>query len=207
MLRNAIISALFAVPIFSDNCLAQTSKAICSIYSSHLSLDKDLIEKYISDTHDNSGNEVRKNSLVSVDKKTIEADFSKRNDEIFRYTSGGKIENLAIVVDKIESSTEDFGDGPKDYATIAGHIPCDMNIGVSLPDIPINQHWSPILSSLNVGDSISVSGKLIPHDTEFQRPADAIQWGGPLWGIFGGLREDALLQPALRMRIRTLIQR
>lgn len=207
MLKNSIVIALFLTPTFSSSCFGQAANNICSIYKSHISVDKNLIGKYNSDKYDDSGNEVRKHSLINNDKKALEADFSKRNDEIFQYISGGKIENLDVIIDKIDSSTEDFGKGPKDYATISSHIACDINIGVSMPDIPINPHWSPILSSLNVGDKVSISGKLIPHDVEFQRPADAIQWGGPLWGIFGGLREEALLQPTIRVQLRNLNQK
>lgn len=198
-------SILILSCLTSSACYAQSSSNICSIYKEHADFDKPLIDRYNQDKNDNSGeNEVRKDAAIDDDKKLLEQDFSKRNDEIYFATHAGKIKNLPLIVDKVEASTEDFGNGSGEFASIETHLDCDYKVSVSLPNIPVNAHWKPILSKLNTNDTILISGKLNSHDIELQRPADAVQWAGPLWGIFGTLREEALLEPSLQITLQNL---
>ncbi|WP_308721045.1 hypothetical protein [Komagataeibacter xylinus] len=180
-------------------CNAQTSQDICEIYRSSKENSSDLINKYQSDVSANDSNGVRHEALISSDKAALDRAFSSRNDTIYKYTAKGQVQSLDVIVDKIDTSAEDYGDGEKSYAYINAHISCDPEIGILIPKIPVDSRWKPLLSSLNTGDSIEVSGRFITHDEDAQRPADAIQWAGPLWGIFGDLRSEVFLAPSLQI--------
>lgn len=188
--------SLFFMPCAS---YAQDAQSICKIYNSYKNDGDRLIDKYNTDIGNKDNNELRHENLINSDKAGLDRVFSDRNDEVYKYTNGGKVNNIVVIVDNIENSLEDDGDGTKRYGYINAHIPCDPIIRFLIPKISADSRWGALLVSLNAGDSIEVSGRLIPHDEDNQRPADAIQWGGPLWGILWNLRISALQQPSLQI--------
>ncbi len=191
-----LIFSLFAAPCASH---AQDAQNICKIYNSYKDDGDRLIDKYQTDIGAKDSNELRHEALINSDKARLDRVFEDRNNAVYQYTHGGKVRNFVVIVDKIESSLEDYGDGAKNYGYINAHIPCDPIIGILIPKIPNDSRWGPLLTSLNAGDSIEVSGRFIAHDEDNQRPADAVQWGGPLWGILWNLRASALQQPSLQV--------
>ncbi|MBL7233355.1 hypothetical protein [Komagataeibacter oboediens] len=199
MKHNLALCLLPAFFSFISVCNAQEAQDICKIYRSSKEDSSALMDKYQSDVSANDSNSVRHEALVNADKAALDRAFSSRNDAIYRYTVGGRVRSLDVIVDKVDSSVEDNGEGDQNYGYINAHIPCDPKISIVIPKIPVDSRWKPLLSSLNTGDSIEVSGHLIAHDEDAQKPADAIQWAGPLWGILWDLRPETFLAPSLQI--------
>lgn len=200
MVKYYFIAALGITYIFSNNAShAQESQNICNVYHSFKEESDSLINRYQNDIRASDSNELRHQALIDADKANLDRVFARRNDAVYKYVHGGQVKNITVMVDKIEVSLEDNGDGAKNYGYINAHIQCDPQIGILIPKIAADSQWGPLTASLNAGDFIEVSGHLIAHDEENQRPADAVQWAGPLWGLFMDLRTEALLDPSLEI--------
>jgi hypothetical protein len=148
-------------------------------------------------------NAVRRQVLVDAAHKRIAELFARRNAKVLALVTAQMPQAAAWVVrlTKIDSAEEDFGTGTKNYIVLSGDLPCAVPTTLTTKDIEGTPEVTANMARLNAGDYVTVSGNFVPHDEEAQGAAAAIEWGGILWGPFGGLWPAAFRAPAFQLDV------
>jgi hypothetical protein len=157
---------------------------------------------HAADDSDQS-NEVRRQVLVDAAHKQIEELFARRNAKVLALVTAQKPQAAGWVVrlSKIDSTEKDFAQGTKNYIVLSGDLPCAVPTTFTTKNIEGTPAVTAEVAKLNAGDYVTVSGNFVPHDEEAQGAAAAIEWGGILWGPFGGLWPAAFRTPALQLDV------
>ena len=155
-----------------------------------------------ADDSDHS-NEVRRKLVIDAAHKRIDDLFASRNAKVLAVISTQQPQATSWVarLTKIESIDKDYGRGTKTYIVLKGDLPCSVATTFTSADIEGTPEILAAMAKLNVGDYIVISGRFVPHDEAAQGTAAAIEWGGILWGPFGGLWPAAFRSPAFQFEI------
>ena len=148
-------------------------------------------------------NAVRRQVLVDAAHKQIDDLFARRNAKVLVVVSAQRPQAASWVVrlSKIDSTEEDFGHGAKNYIVLKGDLPCAVPTTFTSKEIEGTPEVMSAMAKLNAGDYVVVSGEFVGHDEEVQGAAASIEWGGPVWGPFGGLWPAAFRTPAFQLDV------
>ncbi|MFT8785432.1 MAG: hypothetical protein ABF905_07070 [Gluconobacter oxydans] len=200
-MRTSFSIPFMAYILFMPSAYGVDIGSVCIAYQDAEHQFVEANASYNDSIADNDSNGVRRENAINAAKKNIDDLFFDRNNKIFKII-GPYAKNrtqISVDVDSIESSDEDRGSGLKTYAILHAHLDCPLRVGVDIYNIDPTLPAFSRVSSLNTGDKILVSGTFSMHDLPAQRPADAIQWAGPVWGLFFNLRTDSFEKPLLEM--------
>ncbi len=152
-------------------------------------------------------NAVKKQMIIDQTKSQIDELFRTRNRAVLSVvgTQTPSIEGWLAKLTKISMTEKNFGDGTKRYVTIEGEFPCQIKTTFSTKDILPTPEVLKFMAQRNVGDFVLISAVLVKHDEAMQTPEDALEWGGPLWGPFGGLWPKAIRNPAYVLNVTKIV--
>ena len=146
-------------------------------------------------------NVIRRDQLIAQARGKIDRLYSDRNRAVLT-GMGWDVPRAGQWVMKLtglSAMTKDYGKGAASYASLRAELPCRIPVMVNSEDFPAASRLGETLATVNEGDAILVSGSFVKHDATMNPQEVAIEWGGPLYGPFGGLWSDAIDAPAFRI--------
>jgi hypothetical protein len=150
---------------------------------------------------ENNTNGVAKVAAQDEIKQNINTVWTRRNRDILGLMPSMKVSSWLAIVEKLDVVERNYGTGTQRYIEIRGRFDCTPSIAFISEQIEAAPKLIAILAKVHVGDVIILDGTLIAHDVAAQPIEDAIEWGGILWGPFGGLwGDDAFNHPAFRIK-------
>lgn len=198
--RTASIGANSGDPTIA---VSEQETTICRTLEDANARFRPLAEQWSAATHSGDKNEIRKQLALDQIKREIDDTFHTRNSSVLSVLGGRdpQAKNWAIRITKLSSIERTFSSGAHRYLTLEGMLTCHLPVAVTIDDILETPEVVKFVATLNIGEYIIVSGRLVLHDAEANPLDVAVEWGGPLWGPFGGLWNDAFERPAYRLAL------
>ncbi|MBB2196588.1 hypothetical protein HLH44_03760 [Gluconacetobacter sp. 1c LMG 22058] len=200
-----LFSSVFYLSFFVYFPCAQSQTLagkLCSIYKES-SIKIIPVEKIYYDARNSDDpNELRNTLKRDSAFEMLKDEFERRNNELYPLLGGKsrQIRDIDIIAEKVDIDEEDVDGEIKRVASVVGHLDCDKYIAVSFDKIVLNKSNIDQIIKIDRGMKVSfATATVASHDEPLQRPADAVQWGGPINQIFGGFRADAFDSPRLKL--------
>ena len=148
-------------------------------------------------------NAIRRDQLMAQARSKIDHLYSDRNRAVLTAIGwdAPRASRWVAKVTGVSTMTKDYGKGPASYATLKVELTCRMPVVVTSEDFPAASGLGKTLAAVNERDVVLFSGSFVKHDTTMNPAEVAVQWGGPLYGPFGGLWSDAIDAPALKIKL------